>query len=281
MNCRVSEEDAVLTWLVDNNEQRPPIDRDILQTVIADVRVFSDPKEFIQCLAALYDEQVFVVLDQWRTSVLNELNDFSWILCIYLQGPYDECANDKVRGSNLDLSELFLLLARDVTIFRRPSTHLTYRVSNKEASSHFIREQEARLVWSQLLLQAILTIPAPESKSAYDNHKDAIDECFRFYQGDTTEQNRIRQFGSSYTPPQAIYWYTLDAFLYRVLNRALRTQNILVIYKFRYILQDVYRQLKQLWLAQQATHTKGQSICWIDIIIRQFFFMAVKNKEYP
>ena len=110
-----------------------------------------------------------------------------------------------------------------------------------EASSQVIQQQEARFMWSQMLLETLLSIQSPNSQSTEEKYKDALDECLRFYNGNQKQLDLINEFVRSYTPHQVIHWYTRDTFFYRLLNKALRTQNILVIYKFLFLIQDIYR----------------------------------------
>ncbi|CAF1570699.1 unnamed protein product [Didymodactylos carnosus] len=47
-----------------------------------------------------------------------------------------------------------------------------------------------------------------------------------------------------YQPNNAIEWYTLDSFLYSLLNRGLRQKDFVTAYIFGFFLQDLYQQLK-------------------------------------
>jgi hypothetical protein len=53
-------------------------------------------------------------------------------------------------------------------------------------------------------------------------------------------------------------WYTRDSFLYRVVNMALRSKNIVIIWKFRFIIQDIYQQLEALH-EKQRKESKGKA----------------------
>ncbi len=55
----------------------------------------------------------------------------------------------------------------------------------------------------------------------------------------------IHKFKNEYTPDKAIWWYTRESFLYRMLNKALRVQDIDQLLLFRFLIRDVYHQLKQ------------------------------------
>ncbi|CAF3871277.1 unnamed protein product, partial [Rotaria sp. Silwood1] len=92
--------------------------------------------------------------------------------------------------------------------------------------------------------------------------------CKAEYKGNTIEEGRIAEFQQTYTPETSITWYTRDCFVYRILNKALRVQNIEVLLAFRFLIKDIYEQLKKL---QQNQHTnlvtvyRGQILPIVDL----------------
>ncbi|CAF1955340.1 unnamed protein product [Rotaria magnacalcarata] len=54
----------------------------------------------------------------------------------------------------------------------------------------------------------------------------------------------IDDFTQTYNNAVAIYWYTKKCFLYKMMNRALRTQNIEVIMKIGFFVRDLHEQIK-------------------------------------
>ena len=70
----------------------------------------------------------------------------------------------------------------------------------------------------------------------------------------------IEQFLQKYDSFKAIQWYTKDTFIYRLINMTLRTDNILIIFKFRFIVQDIYTQLKHLYEEQEKTSCLSKAI---------------------
>lgn len=80
------------------------------------------------------------------------------------------------------------------------------------------------------------------------NHIDKqqlISLCNNEYQGNSDQLAIVREFETKYTPKKALWWYSRESFLYKILNKALRTQNIDVLYLFRSIISDIYQQLEQ------------------------------------
>ncbi|CAF3052586.1 unnamed protein product, partial [Rotaria sp. Silwood2] len=118
-----------------------------------------------------------------------------------------------------------------------------FQSDENQKSIRDLNEETASFMWSQLLMRIILIM--------YDNRddrakKDFIDTCRIRYKDDVYEQNRIAEFERTYTTGQAIHWYTKDSFLYRCLNRAFRTVDIDIIYRFRFIIAELHEQLASL-----------------------------------
>ncbi|CAF1039445.1 unnamed protein product [Didymodactylos carnosus] len=57
---------------------------------------------------------------------------------------------------------------------------------------------------------------------------------------------KIDDFDKNYDSTKAIWWYTRGSFLYRELNKALRTEKIEQLFMFRYFISDLHTQLVQL-----------------------------------
>ena len=66
-----------------------------------------------------------------------------------------------------------------------------------------------------------------------------------YYNGNTHETNLLKEFEETYTSDRAVWWYTRQTFLYRLLNKALRQRNVRVLFMFSFFIKDLYQQLKQ------------------------------------
>ncbi|CAF1492126.1 unnamed protein product [Adineta steineri] len=74
-----------------------------------------------------------------------------------------------------------------------------------------------------------------------------LNECRLAYENDENGLKSIELFRSTYTSDQAAKWYTADSFIYRLLNRTLRyRENFENVYKFRYFIADLHRQLRKM-----------------------------------
>ncbi|CAF4259660.1 unnamed protein product, partial [Rotaria sordida] len=92
----------------------------------------------------------------------------------------------------------------------------------------------------QLFIETSLKVPEECDENAKD---DMLIQCRSYYKNNQTEMDKIKDFEENYQPNLAISWYTKDTFLYRIINKALRTKNLSLIYKFRFIIKDLHNQL--------------------------------------
>ncbi|CAF1190860.1 unnamed protein product [Adineta steineri] len=95
-----------------------------------------------------------------------------------------------------------------------------------------------QFIHSQLLIDCLLRMnPTTIEQDEF------VSVCKEEYKDNQHELSIINDFEKNYTPSRAIWWYTRPSFLYRLLNKALRIQNIDLIYLFRFFIRDLHRQL--------------------------------------
>jgi hypothetical protein len=79
-----------------------------------------------------------------------------------------------------------------------------------------------------------------------------IEEFRRLYADDIAILVDIDRFNQNYNSNSALQWYTTDSFLFRAINRALRSSDIEMMFKMRYFLIDLYTQLDKLYKQTQT-----------------------------
>ncbi|CAF1685015.1 unnamed protein product, partial [Adineta ricciae] len=90
-----------------------------------------------------------------------------------------------------------------------------------------------------------------------------LNKCRDYYRNDKKQSSLIESFRETYTSDQAILWYIKDSFIYRLVNRAFRTEDITLWYLFRFYLIDLCKQLelvhKQQNIQTSLTLYRGQT----------------------
>ncbi|CAF1989296.1 unnamed protein product [Rotaria magnacalcarata] len=139
--------------------------------------------------------------------------------------------------------------ADDLFSFDVLSTDGDQEKSTAELDGHFVH--------SQLLIDALQKMKSTPA---------VIEEFVRFCQDqkDIKDQNCylkfVHEFQNEYSSDKSVWWYTRDSFVYRMLNKALRVQNIDVLFVFRFFLRDIAQQLKENQWSSPGYVYRGQSL---------------------
>ncbi|CAF1497192.1 unnamed protein product [Adineta ricciae] len=123
-------------------------------------------------------------------------------------------------------------------------------------------------MYFRLLSEAIIAL----------NHKQStkdefISLCNSQYSDNQCELDKIDEFHRTYSKEHAIRWYTRDSFLFRILNNALRTQDIDVLYKLGFFITDLHHQLKDL-------HRKQLTALSLPSVVYRGQFMNKDEFDY-
>ncbi|CAF2956753.1 unnamed protein product [Rotaria sp. Silwood2] len=97
-------------------------------------------------------------------------------------------------------------------------------------------------MWFQLAIEVLM-------KMKEDNLRKSIEDlvlvCKRHYAGNGPAENTLKQLEENYTSLDAVWWYTGETFIYRILNRALKRQDFEILILFRFLIRDLHEQLAQ------------------------------------
>lgn len=118
-----------------------------------------------------------------------------------------------------------------------------FTTSVRESKEIFqnLSEDNIDFIRSQLLIDMILRL----NRNDYAKH-EMLEACREQYSSNSIELEKIDAFEQSYDGKDAVTWYTKDCFLYRLLNKSLKTSNIDLIVKLRYFIYDLHNQLAEL-----------------------------------
>lgn len=150
----------------------------------------------------------------------------------------------KVRGLFADKNLLIDRVTSDFHLYTNNTSAFCILYSNNEERSlRDLTKESALFMWYQLLIEILLRMPRDDQTDA---KQDMLTVCRSHYRKNERQMSLIDEFDLTYSSSDAIKWYTRDCFLFRLLNKAFRTENIDLIYKFRFVIIDLYEQLKEV-----------------------------------
>ena len=259
-------DDYIVVWLdknIDVSKNNRDIKTLIRQIVRSRLQTFIEPDQCLeQIFTILQDKRIiFIVSNEFGPSVVPVIHD-----CPQVQTIYVYCVNrqraeqwtkpyTKITGIFTDKKILLNKICDDVDAHGRDSElpMSVFHLEEKQNSLQNLTSESASFMWYQSILHVIPLM------AKYCNSKtEMIKECRVTYHNDEIEQKKIDDFEQNYKPEKALWWYTYDSCIYRLLNTALRTQNIEIIFKFRFFINDLHKQILQLY--HQYLQTQSSTI---------------------
>lgn len=92
---------------------------------------------------------------------------------------------------------------------------------------------------SQILMDVLLRI-----KTTNDDEHEFLCLCKKELKNDKNELNILYEFIETYSSDKSLWWYTRETFIYQLLNQALRSQDINLLFSFRFFIYDIQKQLE-------------------------------------
>ncbi|CAF1440516.1 unnamed protein product [Adineta ricciae] len=250
-------EEFTLIWLdSDVNKTTDCIDtKDKLKQLIHFVLTFDNTGTCLEYMRSIHTEKIlFIVSGKLGKVILVDIQDLHQILFIYIfcenkmeHENWSKNYPNKLQGVFTDKDDLLSKLIVDLKIISMNSMPFSvFDLTTNESTIQDLNNEKVTFLWFHLLIEALLQIK-------YDNinaKNEMVRECCLYYKNNKLEKERIYEFNSTYIRNSATRWYTRDCFLYRLINKALRTQNIDIIFKFRFFIKDLYIQLKTEYALQ-------------------------------
>ncbi|CAF3854051.1 unnamed protein product, partial [Rotaria sp. Silwood1] len=250
-NENKNQEEITLIWYDKNIGIRDDTKKtiELLQKINDYVLICSNRETCIEKIGQIKTEKIFLILSgSSAQDILDEIHDHQQIDSIYIfcmkREKYEMYLNNdkyyKVIGIYIQYTPLLIALQEN----------MRYCIKQSEAASLFDQDERAMrnlnrdindflnfMVFKEVLL-----------KTDYNSDtakKEMIDICRNYYRKNKKELSNIDEFERTYKPENAIYWYTKQTFVYRVVNKALRTEDYEAMLTLRFFIVDLCKNLKQ------------------------------------
>ncbi|CAF1162154.1 unnamed protein product [Didymodactylos carnosus] len=196
---------------------------------------------------------VLIVSGGYGKDIVPHIHNLAQVNCIYVycadKGRHEEWARSysKVQAVIIKRKKLIENIIEDQRIRNLtedpvPMSILNQRAVSKEMTAKDISKEMGSILWFQLLVEVLLRMPNDA------NAKMELLQTWREnYIGNTSELDIIDQFEHQFKQSKAVWWYTRESSLYRILNKALREQSIDIIFAFRYFLTKLSKQVSKLY----------------------------------
>jgi len=234
---RGNVEDFVIVYLHSTNPDDVFISQ--LRTIVNFIKIFDDIDDSMAFINNVVNEKViFISSNSLSCSIIPKIEDLQQIFMIYILSD-DETeifngfnSSTKIKGPYDDLDELCQHISNDIhRVTRDLMSYLTILPNSTTLEPMF--------VYFELLKEIIL-----DSEETENSFKELVEFARQEYQNNPNELAIIDEFENDYDKNRAIWWFTRQCFLSKVLNKALRVPEADVLFKFRFFIQHLTEQIQ-------------------------------------
>jgi tetratricopeptide (TPR) repeat protein len=229
-----------------------------LQQIANSVKIFMDPNECHAFMSAIKDEKIFVIVSGLvEEKFVSNIHDSKQLESIYVFSPNEEKEQTwfseypEIGGVYTTMLSLCKQLGEDVK--KLDHYLLGFEVMERSLSNSTSKtsQQEALFMYDQLFRDIVLAVPDV-------NMQDMYEFCEKQYRANPQELLFLKDLKQNYSSHSPVWWYSQESFLYRMLNKALRTHQYDILYLLRVFIRDLHEQI----VAKQKEDNIDQKILY-------------------
>ena len=234
-----SNENIQLIWL-DNSTCSTQF-RSKLLRLNSVTQFHTDPNQCITFIKSIKDEKIILIVSITLVrTILSQIHSNPLLICVFIFSSNDngnqsnELINEYTKIIRIYFDYELLLESIEQTINIIEQQILSFNLFHQNNDyKNDLSKMSASFLWYQLLIGILKQMPINEQI-----HKN----IFQTY--NEVDKNEINQFKKNYTKEKSIELFHEKYFIRKILNKALRTKNIQLIYLFQYFIIDLYDQIQ-------------------------------------
>ncbi|CAF1935627.1 unnamed protein product [Rotaria magnacalcarata] len=194
------------------------------------VKLFANIEESLRFINSCQDENIFLVI----SGTLGEIYAQRLVTISHIIGLYAYCMDNDKHAT-----------------WTRKNRKIRYNMLN---SAQFLTRIHADI--KQLNGRWPFHAIPHRPQCIKTSYREMLEECRIYYKNSPIMLKQIDNFAQKYNSYNAIQEYTRETFLYRIINHALRTQNMEIIQKFSQFITDLHTQLHENYRKQYNSKIK-------------------------
>ena len=247
-DIRENKEDLTLVWLDEHINDSIEFMQTFNKVHESNdyILLYTDPQRFIDCIQSITNENIFLIISHHMSkTTLPCVQSMHTVISIFIYSINNtQCEIDSNQYSNdviicNDQSSFIEAIQKNVYLFSKQTVTFSLFNNTKESSFRDLAHNPASFLWFQLLLDVFKQLPqTTEAK------EQMIEACQLYYQNNNSYLKQIQEFADKYKSSDAIHWYTKSGFLYRLMNKAFRIDDIYFLYLLRFYIIDLCKQIQ-------------------------------------
>ncbi|UJR20639.1 hypothetical protein I4U23_023764 [Adineta vaga] len=187
------------------------------------VQFYSNFNRCLDLIKSIKDEQIFLIVSgAFARRVLSQTHHQRVLVAVFIF-----CSNSQYHQP---LMQEYKAIREKMELVEKQTIAFSL-FDQKQKSLKDLSKESASFLLHQMLVFVLRQMSQDQQAK-----QQMIDMCHDYYKNNKRELEKIKQFKRTYCREQAIEWYTDECFLYKLLNKALRTKDIELLYTFRFFI---------------------------------------------
>ncbi|CAF1679201.1 unnamed protein product, partial [Rotaria sp. Silwood1] len=205
--------------------------------------------DFEQCIGLIqliHREKIFFITSGSTASeILPIISAFRQIDSIFIfcmrKNRYEYLLNEysNIIGIYAHLDDLCQSIKEQIDLVHKQIQTFSF-FDRHQKSTKDLSNDSAHFLWFQLFSYVIARLPRNQNAK-----QQMIQICKEYYRGNTKQMKLIYDFEKNYQSTDAIRWYSKQSFVYKLINKALRIEDIDLLYAFRFFIVDLSENLRR------------------------------------
>ncbi|CAF3857538.1 unnamed protein product [Rotaria sp. Silwood1] len=215
--------------------------------LINDYIIFcNDLEQCIGLIQLIHREKIFFITSGSTASeILPIISAFRQIDSIFIfcmrKNRYEYLLNEysNIIGIYAHLDDLCQSIKEQIDLVHKQIQTFSF-FDRHQKSTKDLSNDSAHFLWFQLFRYVIARLPRNQNAK-----QQMIQICKEYYRGNTKQMKLIYDFEKNYQSTDAIRWYSKQSFVYKLINKALRIEDIDLLYAFRFFIVDLSENLRR------------------------------------
>ncbi|CAF1168269.1 unnamed protein product [Rotaria sordida] len=218
-----------------------------LRQIVNSIEIFTNADHCLDFLGKVKDEKVVLIVSgSFGQQIIPHIQELNQLESIYIfcshKSKYEQWSKnyEKIKGVFTGIISICNVLKQDIRQSEANLISVTILPSSSKMKSN---EIDPTFMYSQLLKEILIDIEKEDTEK-----QKLIEFCREQYSQNDSELEFINEFDQGYLKQSPLWWYSREGFVYKMLNRALRSQDIEIISKMAFFVRDAHQQITQLYL---------------------------------
>ena len=266
-----------LVWLdgsIDESDEDFQHSLTQLRRIVTKIDTFINVDSCLDFIQSIDDIHVFLIISgALGQAAMPDIHHLSNIDSIYVfcgnKVKHEQWATDwsKIAGVFTKIDKLCKKLKQDTELLDRTAIPMSI-------TSGDLSHLEPSFMYTQLIKEILLEMD-------YDDRamNELTNTCRKAYKDSPEDLRIIDEFGREYHQHSPIWWYTRECFTYRMLNQALRNQDVDILIKMGFFLRDLHRQSSNSYTLTDQNIWESRSLVYRGQGLPTSHFETIKKQS--